>query len=201
VGVVAGKLADEFYRPTVVLHFEGEVARGSARSIPEFDILAALNECGALLTRFGGHRQAAGFLTPKANVEKLRWQLQEIAARDLAEVDLRPAISIDAEIPLSAADAAMHKTISKLAPFGQGNQIPTFLSRNVRPLESRRVGASGDHLKLKLRNNRVVWDAIAFNQGNREMSSSLDIVYNLEQEDWNGRRFLRLNIIDFLPSL
>lgn len=201
VGVVAGKLADEFYRPTVVLQFDGETARGSARSIPEFDILAALNECGALLTRFGGHRQAAGFLTPKANVEKLRWQLQEIAARELAEVDLRPAINIDAEIPLSAADAAMYKTISKLAPFGQGNQIPTFLSRNVRPLESRRVGASGDHLKLKLRNNRVVWDAIAFNQGNREMSSSLDIVYNLEQEDWNGRRFLRLNIIDFLPSL
>ncbi|UCG82745.1 MAG: single-stranded-DNA-specific exonuclease RecJ [Dehalococcoidia bacterium] len=201
VGVVAGKLADEFYRPTIVLQFDGEQARGSARSIPEFDILGALTECKALLTRFGGHRQAAGFIALKANVEKLHWQLQQIAARELADVDLRPAINIDAEIPIATVDAAMYKSISKLAPFGQGNQIPTFLSRKVRVLESRRVGATGDHLKLKLRNNRVVWDAIAFNQGNRETSSYIDIVYNLEQEDWNGRRLLRLNIVDFLPSL
>jgi len=201
IGVVAGKLADEFYRPTVVIRLEGEKARGSARSIPEFDLIAALTECRDLLSRFGGHRQAAGFLTSSANVEELRRRLLEIASRELAGVDLRPSIAIDAEIPLSAMDEKMYMVLSKLAPFGQGNKAPTFLSRKVKLLESRKVGASGDHLKLKLGNDGVVWDAIAFNHGNREMSNYIDVVYNLEQDFWNGRQLLRLNVVDFIPSL
>jgi len=200
IGVVAGKLADEFYRPAIVLRLDGEQARGSARSISEFDILAALTECRDLLTRFGGHRQAAGFLMPSANMDKLQQRLLEIAGRELAEVDLRPAITIDAEIPLSTLSGKTFKLISRLAPFGQANQVPAFLSRNVKLVESRKVGADGDHLKLKLRDGQIVWDAIAFNHGDRKLSSHLDIVYNLKEEDWNGRQFLQLNIIGFLPS-
>ncbi len=200
VGVVAGKLADEFYRPAIVLQLDGDQARGSSRSIPEFDVLAALTECRDLLTRFGGHRQAAGFIMRRDRIEDLRRRLVEIAGRELADVDLRPATNIDAEVPLSAASGAMYRMISRLAPFGQGNPAPTFLSRNVLVLESRKVGANEDHLKLKLRDGATAWDAIAFNLARREMSSYLDIVYNLEQEDWNGRQLLRLNVIDFVPS-
>lgn len=200
VGVVAGKLADEFYRPTIVLQLDGEVARGSARSIPEFDVVAALTECQELLSRFGGHRQAAGFVMPSADVDRLKEQLLEIAARELVGVDLRPAITIDAVIPLSALSGETYKLISALAPFGQANQVPTFLSRNAKVVESRNVGSSGDHLKLKLRDGKVVWDAMAFNLGDRKLSSHLDIVYNLEKEEWGGRQLLRLNIIDFIPS-
>jgi len=98
-GVVAGKLADEFYRPVIVLNMDGDSVRGSARSIPEMDIVAALTECEGLLTRFGGHSQAAGFVTPKASLEQLNGRLQEIAARELADVDLRPALVIDAVVP------------------------------------------------------------------------------------------------------
>ncbi len=199
-GVVAGKLADEFYRPTVVLQLAGETARGSARSIPEFDIFAAFTECQDLLSRFGGHRQAAGFITPSANVDQLNKQLLEIAGRELVGVDLRPAINIDAMIPLSTLSGETYKLISALAPFGQANQVPTFLSRNVKVMDSRNVGSNADHLKLKLRDGKVVWDAIAFDVGDRKLSSHLDIVYNLEKEDWGGRQLLRLNIIDFLPS-
>jgi single-stranded-DNA-specific exonuclease len=200
VGVVAGKLADEFYRPTIVLQLDGEVARGSARSIPEFDVVAALTECQELLSHFGGHRQAAGFVMPSADVDRLKEQLLEIAARELVGVDLRPAITIDAVIPLSALSGETYKMISALAPFGQANQVPTFLSRNAKVVESRNVGSSGDHLKLKLRDGKVVWDAMAFNLGDRKLSSHLDIVHNLEKEEWGGRQLLRLNIIDFIPS-
>jgi len=201
VGVVAGKLTDEFYRPSVVVQLDSDKARGSARSIPEFDILAALTKCQDLLTRFGGHRQAAGFLAPRANFDQLKQRLVDIAGRELAGFELRPTIAIDAEIPLSAVSGETYKTVCKLSPFGQGNQAPTFLSRKVEMLESRRVGTTGDHLKLKLRDSTTVWDAIAFNNGNRELSSHIDIVYNLEKEEWNGRQFLRLNVVDLLPSL
>ena len=200
VGVVAGKLADVFYRPAIVLQLDGEVARGSARSIPEFDIFAALAECQDLLSRFGGHRQAAGFVMPSADVDRLEEQLLEIAARELVGVDLRPVITIDADIPLSTLSGETYKLVSALAPFGQANQVPTFLSRNVKVVNSRNVGSDGDHLKLKLRDGKVVWDAIAFDLGDRKLSSHLDIVYKLEKEDWSGRQLLRLNIIDFVPS-
>jgi single-stranded-DNA-specific exonuclease len=200
VGVVAGKLADEFYRPAIVLQLDGDNARGSARSIPEFDILAAMTECRDLLTRFGGHRQAAGFLMPRAKVDDLRRRITEVAGRDLAEVELRPTMVIDSEIPLSAVSGATFRMIGGLAPFGQGNRAPVFLSRNVKLLESRAVGANEDHLKLKLQDGRATWDAIAFNLSRQELSSHIDVVYNLDQDDWNGRQRLRLNIVDFLPS-
>jgi single-stranded-DNA-specific exonuclease len=179
---------------------DGEVARGSARSIPEFDITAALTECQDLLSRFGGHRQAAGFVVPSADVDRLEGRLLEIADRELAGVDLRPTITIDADIPLSTLSGETYKLVSALAPFGQANQVPTFLSRNVKVVDSRKVGSDGDHLKLKLRDGKVVWDAIAFDLGDQKLSSHLDIVYKLEKEDWSGRQLLRLNIIDFAPS-
>jgi single-stranded-DNA-specific exonuclease len=200
VGVVAGKLVDAFYRPAVVVHIDEETARGSARSIPDFDLVSALTECRDLLTRFGGHSQAAGFLMPGCDVEKLRKRLVEIAGQRLAAVDLRPALIIDAEIPLSALGGQTYKTISRLEPFGQANQAPTFLSKGVDVVSSRAVGADGDHLKLKLRGGNVVWDAIAFSLGHRPLAPRIDIVYNLEVESWSGRELLRLNVLDFLPA-
>jgi single-stranded-DNA-specific exonuclease len=199
LGVVAGKLVDEFYRPVVVLKLDGESVKGSARSIPAFDIVAALAECRDLLTRFGGHSQAAGFVTPRANVERLQRQLQGIAARELADADLRPALIIDCVLPLSSLGREIHRMLSRLAPFGQGNQEPVFLSEKVKVVDSRIVGGSGKHLKLKLRDGQVVWDAIAFDLGDRELSTYLDIVYNLKADHWNGREQLRLNVLDFLP--
>ena len=199
LGVVAGKLVDEFYRPVVIMKLDGESVKGSARSIPGFDIVTALTECQDLLIRFGGHSQAAGFVTPRANLERLQQRLLEIAARQLADVDLRPALIIDAMLPLSSLGRETYKVVSKLAPFGQGNQAPVFLSEKVKVMDSRIVGGGGKHLKLKLRDGQVLWDAIAFDLGDRELSTYLDIVYNLEADHWNGRDQLRLNVLDFLP--
>jgi len=198
-GVVAGRLADEFYRPVIVLNMDGDSVRGSARSIAEFDIVSAFVECQDLLTKFGGHSRAAGFVTPKANMEQLSKRLLDLAASKLADVDLRPSLVIDAVIPLSSLGKETHKVLSKLEPFGQANQSPVFLSQKVKVVDSRTVGGTGKHLKLKLRDGQVTWDAIAFDLGDRQLSSYLDIVFNLEVENWNGREQLQLNILDFLP--
>lgn len=198
-GVVAGKLVDEFYRPVIVLNLDSDTVRGSARSIPEFDIVAALAECQGLLIQFGGHSRAAGFVTPRANLEKLNHRLLEIAARELADVDLRPTLVIDAVIPISALGKEIYRVISALEPFGQSNQPPVFLSQKVKVVDSRAVGGAGKHLRLKLRDGQVIWDAIAFDLAERQLSTYLDIVYTLEADSWNGREQLRLNILDFLP--
>jgi single-stranded-DNA-specific exonuclease len=102
-------------------------------------------------------------------------------------------------IPLSSLGKETHKVLSKLEPFGQANQAPVFLSQKVKVVDSRTVGDTGKHLKLKLRDGQVTWDAIAFDLGDRQLSSYLDIVFNLEVENWNGREQLQLNILDFLP--
>lgn len=200
VGVVAGKLVDEFYRPAIVVSLDGETARGSARSVPGFNLVEALSQCKDLFDRYGGHEQAAGFTMPLAHLVELRSRLTAIAERELAEVDLCPSIDVDMEMPLSQLKGNTYELISRLAPFGEGNRPPTFLSRGVKVLGYRTVGNNGDHVKLKLRDGGVVWDAIAFDLGRRDLTPYIDIVYSLEVETWGGRNALRLNIQDFCPA-
>ena len=109
-------------------------------------------------------------------------------------------LTIDAALPLSELNGDTFKQINRLVPFGQANQAPTFLSRGVQVVESKCLGENGDHLKLKLRSGRIVWDAIGFELGDRQLASHIDIVYNLEVEQWGGRDSLRLHLLDFLPA-
>lgn len=202
IGLVAGRLSDEFYRPAIVLRTGDQFCGGSCRSIPEFDIMRALTQCQSLLTHFGGHSQAAGLGLRTRDLPHLQEKLLEIAAERLASVDLRPRIDIDAEVRLPAMAGNTFASLQKLAPFGQGNPVPTFLSRKVSVLECRTMGAGGDHLRLRLRQDNAIWDAVAFDMGNSrsEISSLIDIVYSLELDRWNGQERLRLNILDFSPA-
>ena len=202
-GVVAGKLSDRYYRPAIVVEVGGEESMGSARSIPEFNIVAALSECRGLLSHFGGHAQAAGFGIPNENLATLRQRLIEIAERDLAGIDLQPTINIDAEIPLASVNAETLRQVNKLQPFGQGNAAPTFLSRSVRVIDSRKVGSDGDHVKFKLGDRGTSWDAIGFglNHLNGDNPPLIDIVYNLKLNTWGGRDSLELEILDFRHSV
>jgi len=202
VGVVASRLVEGFYRPTVVFELGKQWSRGSARSIPEFDIIAALTDCSDLLGRFGGHPMAAGFTIATEDLGRLHQRLLEIAADRLACIDLRPSIPIDAEIPLSALQGKTFTIMQQLAPFGCGNPYPTFISRNVNVVDYRSVGGDGEHLRLKLRDGDVTWDAIGFRLGNliNEVTPRLDIVYNLEVDRWGGKERLQLNILDFTPA-
>ncbi|NOQ18046.1 MAG: single-stranded-DNA-specific exonuclease RecJ [Dehalococcoidales bacterium] len=202
IGLAAGRLREEFYRPAVVVKTGKQTSTGSCRSIPEFNITQALKQCQSLLSHFGGHPQAAGFTLPTRNLPRLKEALLRIAATKLAGVDLRPHLDIDAEVTLPKLAGDTFSSLQKLAPFGKGNPAPTFISRKVEVIDLRVIGSNGAHLKLKLRQDGTTWDGIAFHAGNcsKWVASPLDIVYNLEVDSWYGAERLRLNILDLAPA-
>ena len=199
MGLVAGRLSEEFYRPVIMFKFGPETCRGSGRSISEFDLMAALKDCRDLLSNFGGHTKAAGFSVPTTNLTQLQKRLLTIAEAQLTGLDLRPHIDIDAEVPLSVFADNTFKEIQSLAPFGSGNPLPTFVSRRVEIVDQRQIGSQGEHLGLKIKQGGIVWDAIGFRFGNRaqEATTYLDIAYNLYIDRWNGGEKLRLKLLDF----
>ena len=202
IGLVAGRLCDEYYHPAVVIQTGDEVCHGSCRSIAEFNITAALGKCTDLLTRFGGHAQAAGFTLPTSNLAALEERLNSLASAELSSLDLRPQIDIDADVKFHELQGSVFLDLERLAPFGQRNAAPVFISRGTRIADVRTMGSTGSHLKFKLKQGASLWDAVAFGAGERpvDMQLPLDVVYNLEQDEWNGDSRLRLNIIDFAAS-
>jgi single-stranded-DNA-specific exonuclease len=202
MGLVAGRLSEEFYRPVILLKFGSDTCRGSGRSIPEFDLMAALSNCRSLLSNFGGHTKAAGFTVPTSNLPQLQEQLLSLAEARLAGLDLRPHIDIDAEVPFSDLTGETIMQIQGLAPFGAGNPIPAFVSRHVEVADLRHIGSRNDHLALKLKQDGIVWDAIGFRLGSRtqETAGLLDIAYNLDIDRWNGAERLRLKLLDLAAA-
>jgi len=201
VGLVAGKLSEEYYRPAVVVELGKEKSRGSARSIPEFSIIEALDTCVPLLEKHGGHGAAAGFTALTHHLPELQARLQALAAERLRDVDLVPSLYIDAEVPLRQVTWSVHDALSGLAPFGPENPAPLLLTRDVAVRERRVVG--NDHLKLLLTDGLAVWDAIAFRQAELavDLPPRIDIVYHLESNEWNGEKRLQLNIQDLRPAV
>ncbi len=201
-GLVAGRLAEEFYRPAIIIKTGELISSGSCRSIPEFNIILALNQCRRLLSQFGGHSQAAGFTLPTRNLPRLKQYLSQLATEQLAGADLRPQLDIDAEVTLPELSGDTFHTIQQLAPFGRGNPAPTFLSRMAEVIDCHTMGNGREHLRLKLKQGSTIWDGVGFGLGNylAEISPHLDIVYNLEIDRWGGGERLRLNILDFAPA-
>ncbi|WP_376791438.1 single-stranded-DNA-specific exonuclease RecJ [Thermoflexus sp.] len=206
VGLAAGRLAETFYRPAVVISLMGEEGRGSARSIPEFHITQALDACADLLVRHGGHAAAAGFVVRRENLERLRERLQELAAQALQAQELQPATVVEAMLPLREVTWRLHEWIARLEPYGYGNPAPRFLSRGVVVRSVRAVGNDGRHLRMvfTVPEGGPVWDAIAFRQGERaaevEPGMRLDVVFEVRAEQWNGEPRLTLVVEDFAPS-
>jgi single-stranded-DNA-specific exonuclease len=202
VGLVASRLVDEFYRPAVVVKVGAEVSRGSCRSIEEFHVTRALDECRDLLVRHGGHAAAAGFTVANENLDKLAARLQEMAAAQLAGVELSPVLSVDVEVELARMSWELQRELARLEPCGYANPHPLFLSRNVRLLGQRAVGNGGRHLKLTLSDGQTRWDGIAFRQGEwaGKLPDRVDLVYHLEINEWNDRQRLQLNVQDVRPT-
>jgi single-stranded-DNA-specific exonuclease len=202
IGLVAGKLVDEFYKPVIIINLGPESCQGSCRSIAEFDIASALDECHNLLTAFGGHPLASGFTVTRQNLAQLEQRLMSLATDQLGHLDLRPELVIDAELPLSILAGDTFSLIQKLSPFGRGNPQPTFLTRQVEVIECRNFGNHGEWLRLKLKQGNVTWQAVDFESQRKreEIPSHIDIIYNLEKSRWNGEEVLRLNLRDFAPS-
>jgi single-stranded-DNA-specific exonuclease len=201
VGLVAGRLAEHHYRPAVVVRTDGELARGSARSVPEFDITAALSESADLLVRFGGHSRAAGFTVRSADLLALEERLIECAASQLSGLDLRPTLHIDAEVGAADITWGLHESLAALEPTGEGNPPAVLLWRAARIASSRTVG--NGHLKLALagRPDGAAVGAIGFGLGDRrnQLGSAVDVAFSLHPNTWNGQTQLELRVIDLAP--
>jgi single-stranded-DNA-specific exonuclease len=209
VGLVAGRLTEELYRPALVAQAGPDETHGSARSIPEFNITAALDQCRDLLRRHGGHAAAAGFAVANENLPLLRARLEEIAARDLAGRDLTPSLTVDAVVDLSSLDFALQGLLAQLEPCGYGNPQPVLASLGLEVVGHRAVGQDSQHLKLNVRDpdgtgpaGSRAFDAIAFRQGAwlRELPPRVDLAYTLEINEYNGLRSLQLNVKDIRPA-
>jgi len=202
IGLVAGKLADEFYRPVVLVKIGDDTCRGSARSIQEFDLMAALKACHHLLTKYGGHARAAGFNVHTRDLQQVQKKLRSLAEEQLTGLDLRPHIDIDAEVSLSVFARGVFEEMRHLEPYGMGNRAPIFLSRKVEVVEQKLVGSQHDHIKLKLKQDGIVWDTMGFRLGSYlgELARHIDAVYSVEVDNFNGKGQLRLNLLDFARS-
>ena len=203
VGLVAGRLAEQFYRPAVILEIGEEESRGSCRSIPEFDITRALDESADLLIRHGGHAMAAGFTVHNSNIDLLRVSLQEKAARALSQGPLRRELAIDLEIDLSDVSEVLLAELNTLEPTGHQNPPACFLSRDLHILSKRQVGQDHNHLKLRIeRPGQQPLDAIGFGLGERsdQLPAQIDAAYHVELNTWNGRSALQLRLLDIRPA-
>jgi len=202
IGLVAGKLVDEFYKPAIIISLGPELCQGSCRSIAGFDVTAALEECHNLLTTFGGHPLAAGFTVTRQNLAQLEEHITRLATDQLGHLDLRPEIVIDAELPLATFSGETFNLMQRLSPFGRGNPQPTFLTRQVEVIECRNFGNQGEWLRLKLKQGNIIWQAVDFESQKKreEIPSHVDIVYNLGKSRWNGEDVLSLNLLDFAPA-
>jgi single-stranded-DNA-specific exonuclease len=203
VGLVAGRLTEEFFRPTVVMEEGDTESRASCRSIPQFDITRALDQCADLLVRHGGHAQAAGFTVLNQNIPALKQRLTELAYDRLAGQELRPTLEIDMEADIHHLSETLVAELALLEPTGFMNPTPMLMSRNVKVLETRTVGKDNNHLKLKIaRAGQPPLDAIGFGLGEwaHEKLDRIDVAYQLEINEWNGYRNLQLNLQDVRPA-
>ncbi|MFH1531205.1 MAG: single-stranded-DNA-specific exonuclease RecJ [Pseudomonadota bacterium] len=200
LGIVASRLVQTFHRPAVVLSVDASgTASGSGRSIKPFNLVRALEASADLMDRYGGHAMAAGMTLPLERVAALRERLSAAVAAEVSAEDLIPSLDVDMEIAIDAVDQALVTAVETLAPFGNGNPEPRFLSRSVPLLSCKRVGKDGAHLKLVVDGGggrRV--EAIAFRRGDAavEPGAHVDLVYVPEFKTWRGIRSLQLRVED-----
>ncbi|MBM4428478.1 MAG: single-stranded-DNA-specific exonuclease RecJ, partial [Chloroflexi bacterium] len=200
VGLAASRLTEKYYRPAIVASKGEEETRGSCRSIPEFHITDALDQCADLLVRHGGHAAAAGFTVRNENLSALVARLKAIAQEKLSTEDLKPTVTADAEVSLVEIRPDLYeKCLRYLEPTGYGNREASFVARRVRVKSSRTVGADAKHLKLSLEDEKgYAHDAIGFRLGDwhKNMPAHVDIRFTYEPNEYNGRVNYQLNLKD-----
>lgn len=209
IGLVAGKLVEEYYRPAIVISIGEIYSKASARSISGFNIVEAIRKSSDILVDVGGHPMAAGFTIETKNLKALQNRLEELADKELTDEKLTRTLKIDAEIPLEMVTQDLWQKLQKLQPFGFGNPEPVFATKEVTVKDARLVGSDGKHLKLKVvplstldPNPHTLnpLEAIAFGMGELygklQPGESIDIAYSIDLDTWNGNKRLQLKIKD-----
>jgi single-stranded-DNA-specific exonuclease len=199
VGIVASRVLQEFYRPTLILGGEGGEWRGSGRSIAGFDLAAALRECNDLLVRHGGHAMAAGLTMHPDNMDTLRSRLNDIARRTLRPEDLQPTLRLDAEVGLTELTLESLESLQRLQPTGQANPAAHFFTRNLahqRPLQ--RIGADKQHVKLWVTDGKATHEAVWWKAGNRSLPvGRFDLAFTPQINQFNRQRLVQLKVLDW----
>ncbi|MFA5962196.1 MAG: single-stranded-DNA-specific exonuclease RecJ [Parcubacteria group bacterium] len=203
LGLVAGKVVDKFQKPAVVFQIQEKEYVGSLRSIPEINIVECLEKCSELLSKFGGHSQAAGVRISPENVDRFCEKMTELIEAQLEEKEIISTLSIDLELKAQDIDWEFMTDLKKMEPFGMGNKEPIFLLRQMRVSDVRIVGNGTKHLKLALRANDgspKIFDAIGFKLGdefiNLKKDDLIDIVFNLNEDEWNGSKKIQMKLVD-----
>ena len=200
VGLVAGRLAEEFGAPSAVFAMDGEQVMASCRSAPSFHWADALAQCEGLLFQFGGHAQAAGFRCSVDVLPELQERLVSIAAERIGAVPTVREGVVDAEAQPHELMGPVFQGLRRMEPFGIGNPAPVFLARGVQVLRASEMGAEGKHFRLNVRSGGAVWEAVAFNQQWERGVEQADLVYTLDVDHWNGQERLRMTLKDYAAS-
>ncbi len=204
IGIVASKIVDEFYRPCILISLQEDGSgKGSARSIPRFNIYQGLEACSDLLDKFGGHKYAAGLTIKGTNIPLLCERLSAVITERLEKEDLIPQIIMDAEIDLEEINFPLLKEMTLLPPYGMANPEPVIVSKRLRTTESKIVGK--DHLKIRLRKGGACLDSIGFSMGSAyneiiKSGREIDVAYTPELNFWNGTYGVQLKLKDLRPS-
>ena len=202
IGIVSSKVTDKYYKPSILLSFEDNIAKGSGRSVPGFDLYEGLAKCEDLLEKYGGHSMAVGLTLKKENLENFKERFEQIAKEKNIK-ELVPIIYIDDELKLKDINMDLVKSISILEPFGEANKVPLFLIRNLK-IDSIRALSEGRHLKLTLRDENFVINAIGFELGylaeEYRIGDRIDVVGTLEINSFNGFSSIQINMKDIRKS-
>ncbi len=200
VGIVASRLIDYYYRPTIVLTQSGEYVAGSARSVAGFNVYEAIHQCKDLLLGYGGHFYAAGMTMALDKVEAFRERFEEVVAATITDELLVPEIIIDAEVEFKDLKQAFYNIIHQMEPFGPENMRPLFVVRNVTDSGYSRI-VKEQHIKFSLRQGNILFNGIGFGMARKfhilESKKPVDVVFTLDENEWNNEKHLQLRVIDF----
>lgn len=203
VGIVASRLIEKYYRPTVVLTKSGELVAGSARSVAGFNLYEAIYACREHLLGYGGHFAAAGMTLLPEQVELFSQKFEEVIAATIPDHLLIPEIIIDAEVDFADLHQSLYNIITQMEPFGPENMRPVFIARNVTDNGWSRI-LKEEHIKFSLRQNSIVLNGIGFGMADKfhllQLNNPVDVIFTLDENEWNGNKTLQLKVIDFKLS-
>ena len=203
IGIVSSKITDLYFKPSILLCYENDLAKGSGRSIPGFDLHEALMKCQDTIERFGGHSMAIGITIKKDKFNDFAKEFEKIT-KDAKIDEIIPIINIDAKINLSDVSRETVESLKQLEPFGEGNKMPIFAFKNLK-IDSIRSLSEGKHIKMTLKDGNSVVNAIGFNLGHLadeyRIGDKIDVVGTLEINSFNGVDNLQINLKDVMKSI